>query len=73
MRRQNVVVVQRFLYKKYMVIYMLSQTLLDSEDDIDYLKYWEKTIMYKFFRKKQPSERWCRQLRRILDSDNKNK
>ena len=50
---------------------MLSQTLLDSEDDIDYLKYWEKTIMYKFFRKKQPSERWCRQLRRILDSDNK--
>ena len=52
---------------------MLSQTLLDSEDDIDYLKYWEKTIMYKFFRKKQPSERWCKQLRRILDSGNKNK
>tara|TARA_B110000483_G_scaffold140737_1_gene168041 strand:- start:798 stop:956 length:159 start_codon:yes stop_codon:yes gene_type:complete len=52
---------------------MLSQTLLDSEDDIDYFKYWEKTIMYKFFRKKQPSERWCKQLRRILGSNNKNK
>ena len=52
---------------------MLSQTLLDSEDDIDYLKYWRRTLMYTFFRRKLPSERWCRQLRRILDSDNKNK
>ena len=52
---------------------MLSQTLLDSEGDIDYLKYWRRTLMYKFFKKKQPSDTWCKQLRRILDSKNKDK
>ena len=66
MRHQNVVVVQRFLYKKYKVIYMLSQTLLESDDDIDYLKYWKKTLAYKYLRIKKPSEAWKQQLKKIL-------
>ena len=66
MRHQNVVVVQRFLYKKYMVIYMLSQTLLESDDDIDYLKYWKKTLAYRILKKKEPSTAWKVQLKRIF-------
>ena len=31
---------------------MLSQTLLESDDDIDYLKYWKRTLAYKIFKKK---------------------
>ena len=30
-----------------MIIYMLSQTLLESDDDIDYLKYWKRTLAYR--------------------------
>ncbi len=26
------------------------QTLIDSDDDIDYLRYWRKTFAYKFLR-----------------------
>ena len=48
-----------------MIIYMLSQQLLESDDNIDYLKYWRQTIMYKFFKKKEPSAAWCEQLKRI--------
>ena len=50
---------------KYNIIYML-QPLNDSDDDIDYLRYWHKTFAYKFLRIKKPSEAWKRQLRRIL-------
>ena len=44
---------------------MLSQTLLESDDNIDYEMYWKRTIMYRFFRKKEPSEAWKEQLKRI--------
>ena len=45
---------------------MLSQTLIKSEEkEIDYEKEWKKTIMYKIFRKKTPSEAWKEQLKRI--------
>ena len=46
--------------------YMLSQTLLESDDDIDYLKYWKRTLAYKIFKKKEPSDAWKQQLKRIL-------
>ena len=45
---------------------MLSQTLIKSDDDIDYLKYWKRTLAYKIFKKKEPSEAWKQQLKRIL-------
>jgi len=45
---------------------MLSQTLLESDDDIDYLKYWKRTLAYKYLRIKEPSEAWKQQLKRIL-------
>jgi len=45
---------------------MLSQTLLESDDDIDYLKYWKQTLAYKYLRIKKPSEDWKQQLKRIL-------
>ena len=40
--------------------------LLESDDDIDYLKYWKRTLAYKFLKKKEPSEAWKQQLKRIL-------
>ena len=43
------------------------QPLIESNDDIDYDKYWKRTIAYKFFKKQKPSESWKRQLRRILN------
>ena len=56
------------LYNIYnnIYIYMLSQILLESDDDIDYIKYWKKTLAYKVFKKKEPSEAWKQQLKRIL-------
>ena len=45
---------------------MLSQTLLESDDDIDYLKYWKRTLAYKVFKKKEPSDAWKQQLKRLL-------
>tara|TARA_A100001015_G_scaffold12722_1_gene14976 strand:- start:1399 stop:1545 length:147 start_codon:yes stop_codon:yes gene_type:complete len=42
------------------------QPLIDSDDNIDYLKHWKKTLAYKFFKIKEPSEEWKLQLRRIL-------
>ena len=54
------------LYNIYNNIYMLSQILLESDDDIDYIKYWKKTLAYKVFKKKEPSEAWKQQLKRIL-------
>ena len=50
---------------KYIIIYML-QPLIDSDDNIDYLRYWRKTLAYKYLKIKEPSESWKRQLRRIL-------
>ena len=44
---------------------MLSQQLLESDDNIDYQMYWERTIMYRVFKKKYPSEAWKAQLKRI--------
>ena len=41
------------------------QPLIES-DDIDYLRYWRKTLAYKYLRIKEPSESWKRQLRRII-------
>ena len=49
-----------------MIIYMLSQTLLESDDDIDYLKYWKRTLAYRVLKKKEPSEAWKQQLKRLL-------
>ena len=48
-----------------MINYMLSQQLLESDDNIDYQMYWERTIMYRVFKKKYPSEAWKAQLKRI--------
>ena len=46
---------------------MLSQTLIKSEEkEIDYEMYWKRTIMYRVFRKKEPSEAWKEQLKRII-------
>ena len=44
---------------------MLSEQLLESDDNINYQMYWEKTIMYRFFKKKYPSESWKEKLKRI--------
>jgi len=41
--------------------------ILKSDDDIDYQKYWKKTLAYKILRIKNPSEEWKQQLRRILN------
>jgi|TARA_Y100000389_G_C17350480_1_gene458156 hypothetical protein len=43
------------------------QPLIESDDDVDYQKYWEKTLAYKFFKIKNPSESWKEQLIRILN------
>ena len=45
---------------------MLYQTLLESDDDIDYFKHWKRTLAYRIFKKKEPSEAWKQQLKRIL-------
>ena len=45
---------------------MLSQ-ILKSDDDIDYHKYWKKTLAYKILRIKNPPESWKEQLRRLLN------
>tara|TARA_B100000161_G_C33205263_1_gene261733 strand:+ start:131 stop:277 length:147 start_codon:yes stop_codon:yes gene_type:complete len=46
---------------------MLDELLIRSDENIDYQKYWKKTLAYRFFRIKEPSEGWKLQLRRILD------
>ena len=33
--------------------------------EINYIKEWEKTILYRWFNKKQPSKEWMIQLERI--------
>ena len=43
------------------------QPLIESDDDIDYQKYWKKTLAYKILRIKNQSESWKQQLRRILN------
>ena len=40
--------------------------LLESDDDIDYFKYWKRTLAYRFLKKKEPSDAWKVQLKRIL-------
>ena len=55
------------VYKIYYNIYIyMLKPLIDSDDDIDYLKYWKKTLAYKYFRIKEPSESWKLKLKRIL-------
>ena len=46
---------------------MLDESLIRSDENIDYQKYWRKTLAYRFLRIKEPSEGWKLQLRRILD------
>tara|TARA_B100001093_G_C26098578_1_gene705867 strand:+ start:405 stop:551 length:147 start_codon:yes stop_codon:yes gene_type:complete len=46
---------------------MLDESLIKSDDNIDYLRYWKKTLAYKYFRIKEPSEAWKTQLRRLLE------
>ena len=58
------------LYIKSIIIYMLKPLLLEKDDDIDYLRYWRKTLAYKYLRIKEPSESWKLQLRRILFRNN---
>ena len=44
---------------------MLKHKLMEYDDNIDYEMYWKKTIMYRVFNKKKPTESWKAQLRRI--------
>lgn len=46
---------------------MLEESLIKSDDNIDYLRHWKKTLAYKYLRIKEPSEGWKIQLRRLLD------
>lgn len=46
---------------------MLDESLIKSDDNVDYLRYWKKTLAYKYFRIKEPSEAWKAQLRRLLE------
>ena len=46
---------------------MLDESLIRSDENIDYQKYWKKTLAYRFLKIKEPSEGWKLQLRRILD------
>ena len=46
---------------------MLDESLIKSDDNIDYLRYWKKTLAYKYLRIKEPSEAWKAQLRRLLE------
>ena len=50
-----------------MIIYMLKSLIKSDDDDIDYQKYWKKTLAYKILRIKNPTEEWKEQLRRILN------
>jgi len=45
---------------------MLEESLIRSDENIDYQKYWKKTLAYRFFKIKEPSEAWKSQLRRII-------
>ena len=45
---------------------MLEESLIKSDDNIDYQRYWRKTLAYKYLRIKEPSEAWKQQLKRIL-------
>jgi len=49
-------------------LYMLKQSLIKSDESIDYEKEWKKTILYRFFRVKNPSEGWKKQLRRLMSN-----
>lgn len=46
---------------------MLEESLIKSDDNIDYQRYWKKTLAYRFLKIKEPSEGWKIQLRRLLD------
>ena len=46
---------------------MLEESLIRSDEYIDYQRYWKKTLAYKFFKIKEPSEAWKIQLRRLLE------
>lgn len=46
---------------------MLDELLIRSDENIDYQKFWRKTLAYRFLRIKEPSEGWKLQLRRILE------
>ena len=46
---------------------MLDELLIRSDENIDYQKYWRKTLAYRFLKIKEPSEGWKLQLRRILE------
>ena len=46
---------------------MLEESLIKSDDNIDYQRYWRKTLAYRFLKIKEPSEGWKIQLRRLLD------
>ena len=46
---------------------MLDEILIRSDENIDYQRYWKKTLAYKYLRIKEPSEGWKQQLRRILN------
>lgn len=46
---------------------MLEESLIRSDEYIDYQRYWKKTLAYKFFKIKEPSEGWKKQLRKILE------
>ena len=46
---------------------MLDELLIRSDENIDYQKYWKKTLAYRFLKIKEPSEGWKIQLRRLLD------
>ena len=46
---------------------MLDESLIRSDENINYQKYWKQTLAYRFLRRKEPSEGWKLQLRRILE------
>ena len=46
---------------------MLEESLIRSDEHIDYQRYWKKTLAYRFLKIKEPSEAWKAQLRRILE------
>ena len=46
---------------------MLEESLIKSDEYIDYQKYWRKTLAYRFLKIKEPSEGWKLQLRRLLE------
>ena len=46
---------------------MLKHRLLEFDENmIDYQKEWEKTILFKIFKIKNPSDDWKIQLKRVL-------